>query len=70
MDIADGKGLAAGALLTVLMETLVKNGTLNKFQAFNIITATQKEIADFPHSPALGDAKLILQRLLLRFPPQ
>jgi hypothetical protein len=70
MNSADAMALASGAVLTILIETLVKNGTLNRFQAFSIITTAQTELAQHSTTPAGSEAQIILQRLLSRFPPQ
>ncbi len=65
-----GMAVASGALLTVLMETLISQGVLNKFQAFSVITKAQTQIANLPDSPVFNDAKLILRNMTKRFPAQ
>jgi hypothetical protein len=65
-----GIAIANGALLTCLMETLIAQGVLSKYQAFSVVTSAQTRIADLPDSPAYNDAKLVLRNLVNRFPPQ
>jgi hypothetical protein len=70
VESPDGKALASGALLTVLMDTLVKKGILSKFEAFSVITTAQTELALLPDSPIYNDARFILKKMLTRFPAQ
>jgi hypothetical protein len=65
-----GVTIANAALLTCLMETLIAQGVLNKFQAFSVVTAAQRQIANLPDNPVYNDAKLVLRNLLKRFPAQ
>jgi hypothetical protein len=65
-----GMAVATGALLTVLMETLISEGVLNKYQIHRVVTGAQTNIANLADSPAFNDAKLILKNLLDRFPAQ
>jgi hypothetical protein len=52
------------------METLIKQGVLNRFQAHSVVTTAQREIANLPDSPAYNDAKFVLRNLIKRFPPE
>ncbi len=63
-----GIAIANGALLTCLMETLIRQGVFNKFQAANVIMAAQRELSHRPNEPVYNDARLVLKNLLLRFP--
>jgi len=63
-----GIAIANGALLTCLMETLIKQGVFNKFQAANVIMAAQRELSRRPNEAVYNDARLVLKNLLLRFP--
>jgi hypothetical protein len=65
-----GLAIANAALLTCLMETLIKQGALNKFQAFSVVTSAQTQISNLPDSPVYNDAKFVLKNLLRRFQPE
>lgn len=65
-----GIAIANGALLACLMETLVKQGVLNRYQAHSVVIAAQGQLANLPDSPIYNDAKFVLRDLVKRFPPQ
>jgi hypothetical protein len=69
-DSPPGIAIANGALLTCLIETLVKQGVLNRYQAHSVVIAAQGQIANLPDSPVYNDAKFVLRSLVKRFPPQ
>ena len=63
-----GLAIANAAFVTALMDTLIAQGVINKFQAFSVVTAAQRHIAGLPDSPIYNDAKLVLRNLTNRFP--
>ena len=65
-----GIALASGALLTSLMDALIKQGVLDRSQAYNVVLAAQGQLANLPDSPVYNDAKFILRSWVKRFPAQ
>lgn len=68
VESPDGIAIASGAVLTALMEALIREGFLNKFQAVSAIMAAQREVGRLPQGSFYDDARFVLKKLLLRFP--
>jgi hypothetical protein len=60
-----GIAIASGAVLTVLLEALVKEGVLTGNQVRGVVTTAQSDIRNYRHrGPALDDAGFVLDTLL------
>jgi hypothetical protein len=60
-----GIAIASGAVLTVLLEALVKERILTGDQVRGVVTTAQSDIRSYRHrGPALDDAGFVLDALL------
>jgi hypothetical protein len=65
-----GIAIASGELLACLLDALVAQSALNKYQAFSVVIAAQGRAAKLPAGSIYDDARLVLRNLVKRFPAQ
>jgi hypothetical protein len=63
-----GMAVASDALTCALIQTLVDQKVITKFQVVNAINAARREVNTIKDNPAHRDADLILANLQERFP--